>query len=196
VFAHRALAAFGLGYYALLLGVGAATGNASTPVYAAFMAVLFALGILADLRVRFGRGVLWGLAAWGLLHMCGGLVPVGGDRVLYEVWLLPVVRFDHVVHAIGFGFAGLACWQAARRSAPGAFGGPAAIPVVVLGGCGLGALNELVEFLISQAVAGTRVGGYENTGWDLLANLVGCLVAALWAASRTGRGEAAGDQAG
>jgi len=28
------------------------------------------------------------------------------------------------------------------------------------------------------ALPGTNVGGYENTGWDLVANLVGCLIAA------------------
>jgi hypothetical protein len=182
---HRALAAFGLSYYVLLLTVGFASGKSQTVVYAVFMATLFGLVIAADLRVRFSRGVLWGLAVWGLLHMCGGLVPVGGGRVLYEVWLLPVVRFDHVVHAIGFGFAGLACWEAARRAAPGAFTGRGAVLVVVLGGCGLGALNELVEFLITRVVADTNVGGYENAGWDLLANLVGCLAAGLWAASRS-----------
>ena len=116
--------------------------------------------------------------------MCGGLVPAGGDRVLYEVWLLPVLRFDHVVHAIGFGFAGLACWESARHAAPRAFRGRGAVLVVVLGGTGIGALNEMVEFLVSRLVADTNVGGVENTGWDLVANLVGCLVAGGWATTR------------
>ena len=48
----------------------------------------------------------------------------------------------------------------------------------------LGALNELVEFLISQNVPGTKIGGYENTGWDLVANLVGTLLTALWTTRR------------
>jgi len=132
--AHRALVAFGVGYYLVLLGVGVATGNLSTPIYAVFVAVLFVLGILADLRVRFSRGVLWG---W----RCGARV---------------------------------------------AFTGRGAVLVVVLGGTGLGAVNELVEFLISRVVAESKVGGYENTGLDLVANVVGCLAAALWAATRTG----------
>jgi len=183
---HRALAGFGLSYYLALLGVGAATGNGQTPIYAVFMAALFVLVIVVDRRVEFSRGVLWGLAGWGLLHMCGGLLPAGDGRVLYEVWLLPVLRFDHVVHAFGFGFAGLACWEAAGRAAPEAFTGRAALAVVVLGGTGLGGLNEMVEFLISQLVADTNVGGFENTGWDLVANLAGCVLAGLWAA-RTGR---------
>jgi hypothetical protein len=181
---HRALAAFAVGYYVVLLGVGFGSGNRQAGYYAAFLAVLFALVVVLDRRVGFGLTVLWGLAAWGLLHMCGGLVPVGGGRVLYEVWLLPVLRFDQVVHAFGFGFAGLACWEAAR----GAFAGRGAFLVVVLGGCGLGALNEVVEFVISQSVPGTKIGGYENTGWDLVANLTGTVLAGLWAARSVDHG--------
>ncbi|HEY0637378.1 MAG TPA: hypothetical protein VGD67_07005, partial [Pseudonocardiaceae bacterium] len=180
---HPALAAAGLGYYAALLAVGALTGNGQTPVYAVFLLVLFGLVIAVDLRVRLSAPVLWGLAVWGLLHLCGGLVPAGGGT-LYELWLLPVLRFDHVVHAFGFGVAGVACWEAARRAAPGAFTGTAGAWVVVLGGCGLGALNELVEFVISMTVPGSRIGGYQNTGLDLVANLVGCLLAAAWVARR------------
>lgn len=186
--AHRALAAFGLSYYAVLLAVGVASGNGQVPIYAGFMAVLFAAVIATDRMVGFSGAVLWGLAVWGLLHMCGGLVPAGHGRVLYEVWLLPVLRFDHVVHAVGFGFAAVACWQAAQRVSGGAFSGWRALPVVVLGGTGLGALNEMVEFLITRLVAGTNVGGFENTGWDLVANLAGSLVAAVAVARTAGRG--------
>jgi hypothetical protein len=44
---------------------------------------------------------------------------------------------------------------------------------------GFGAANEVVEFIATITLPGTNVGGYENTGWDLVANLVGCLLAAL-----------------
>ncbi len=43
---------------------------------------------------------------------------------------------------------------------------------------GLGAMNELVEFAATKLLPGTNVGGYDNTGWDLVANLVGCVIAA------------------
>jgi hypothetical protein len=47
------------------------------------------------------------------------------------------------------------------------------------GGMGFGALNEVVEFVAVLTLPETNVGGYENTGWDLVANLVGCVLAAV-----------------
>ena len=46
-------------------------------------------------------------------------------------------------------------------------------------GSGFGALNEVVEFIAVLTIPETNVGGYENTGWDLVANLVGATVAAV-----------------
>ncbi|MBT8198358.1 MAG: hypothetical protein KJO84_07640, partial [Acidimicrobiia bacterium] len=120
-------------------------------------------------------------------HMAGGLIP-SGDDVLYGQMLLPFLRFDQVVHAWGFGFAGLATWEALRHRigpatpATGAF-------VVLIGGVGFGAINEMLEFLLTRVLAETNVGGFENTGWDLVANTVGASVAALW--TRYGRSASA-----
>jgi hypothetical protein len=44
---------------------------------------------------------------------------------------------------------------------------------------GFGALNEVVEFAATQLLPDTNVGGYVNTGWDLVFNLVGSAAAAL-----------------
>jgi len=52
------------------------------------------------------------------------------------------------------------------------------LTLCVAAGMGFGAANEVVEFAATLMLPGTNVGGYENTGWDLVANLVGCLVAA------------------
>ena len=45
-------------------------------------------------------------------------------------------------------------------------------------GMGLGAMNELIEFAATLLVPETNVGGYVNTGWDLVANFVGAVAAA------------------
>ena len=50
----------------------------------------------------------------------------------------------------------------------------------MMGGLGFGALNEMVEFLITRVVPDTNIGEFENTGWDLVANTVGAALAAAW----------------
>ena len=44
---------------------------------------------------------------------------------------------------------------------------------------GFGALNEVVEFTATMTMPNTNVGGYVNTGFDLVANLVGVSVACI-----------------
>jgi len=176
--AHPGLVAFVGVYYFGFLAVGLATDNSQIPYYAAFMGLLLGLVAYWDGRRHFSNLVLWGLAVWGALHMAGGMIPVSGGRVLYNLWLLPIVRFDHLVHAIGFGFAGIAFWESVRPSVDRTVASGAAI--TMMGGLGFGALNEMVEFLITRVVPDTNIGEFENTGWDLVANTVGAGLAALW----------------
>ena len=47
---------------------------------------------------------------------------------------------------------------------------------------GFGGLNEVIEFFLTLTLPETNIGGYINTGWDLVSNLVGvtaacCLIA-------------------
>lgn len=147
--AHSGLVAVVGLYYFGFLTLGLTTGNSQVPYYAAFMAVLLGLVSFWDARRQFSSLVLWGLALWGALHMAGGMIPVSGGRVLYNVWLLPFVRFDHLVHAIGFGFAGLAFWESVRPTVDRNVASGAAI--TMMGGFGFGALNEMVEFLITRS---------------------------------------------
>ena len=48
-------------------------------------------------------------------------------------------------------------------------------------------LNEVIEFAATLLVPETNVGGYLNTGWDLVANLFGATVAvtAIWISDRS-----------
>jgi hypothetical protein len=49
--------------------------------------------------------------------------------------------------------------------------------ILVMTGLGLGALNEVVEFVVATVLADSGVGGYLNTSLDLCANLIGALLA-------------------
>lgn len=157
------------------IAIGIARGAPNWPVY--LVVILFGMGLVAALHAAsgFSRITLWGLAVFALGHVAGGMVPVG-DGVLYEQWLVePVARYDNVQHAWGFGWAGRATWELLRRRmGPG----PAADRlvtncVIVLAATGLGAANEIVEWILTLTIPGTDVGGYDNTARDLVANLVG-----------------------
>lgn len=170
-------------------------GNGEFVFYIAVMLAL--IGLLAWLhrRVGFSEGLLWALSIWGLAHMAGGLVPLpeswpieGEHHVLYSWWIVPQrLKFDQVVHAYGFGTATWACWQGLRAAVAGVWQKPAQavrptlgfLTLCVLGGMGCGAGNEVVEFIATLAMPDTNVGGYENTGWDLVSNLIGTVIAAI-----------------
>jgi hypothetical protein len=157
---------------------GVGTG---APLTVPYLVIVFGLGALAlylDRRVAFSNVVAIGLTAWAIAHLAGGLVQLDDHRVLYNAELLPGVRYDNVVHFVGFGVAGIACWEALSLNLRGCCPAPSmAAWVVWLLGMGVGALNEVVEFGISQIVAESNIGGYVNTGRDLVANLLGAAVA-------------------
>ncbi len=181
-----ALAGFTLTYLVGLASVGVAIHSDLAVRYLVVVSVL--LVVIARLEDRFGlgAGVLWAFSVWGLAHMAGGIVPLGqdpsgGGRVLYNASLVPhLVRYDQAVHAFGFGYSALACGRVLRSWLPGAPAtrGPAVL--AALAGLGVGAVNEVVEFLSTLVLAETHVGGFENTGWDLVFNLLGATVAAAW----------------
>ncbi|MFG0251636.1 MAG: hypothetical protein ACF8NJ_02035 [Phycisphaerales bacterium JB038] len=149
------------------------------------MFVFIGLVAFAHLSVRFSVGVLWALSIWGFLHMAGGTVPsprASDGEVLYAWWVIPpeVLRYDHVVHAFGYGAAATACWQALARHLRQRGHVTYGIAVIVaLCGMGLGTINEMVEFVATKIDPDHGVGGYENTVKDLIANGVGATIAAL-----------------
>lgn len=170
------------------IAIGIARGAPNWPVY--LVVILLGVTLVAMLHARspLSRSTLWGLAVFALGHVAGGMVPVG-DGVLYQRWLLePVVRYDNLQHAWGFGWAGRGTWEVVRgRLGPEPATDPVvAATVVVLGATGLGAANEIVEWILTLTIPGTDVGGYDNTARDLVANLVGGVVLAA-ATVRGGR---------
>jgi len=175
-------------------------GNREFLLYLGVMVGLAAMVALLHARIGLASATLWGLSAWGLAHLAGGLVHVGdawpheGRDVLYNCWLLPGrLKYDQVVHALGFGLSTWICWQglAAALRSSGVAPRPTAglLALSALAGMGLGAVNEIVEFVAVLTIPDTNVGGYVNTGWDLVANAVGAVGAALAIAALGGRAD-------
>ena len=153
--------------------------------------VFFLILILSTLRrTNFDRVILWGLSLWGLMHMAGGGVRVG-EKVLYAWPVLQlfgegeslILKFDQVVHFFGFGVATLVFYHLLRgyldRSG-GVINWTVLYPLIVLGGMGIGALNEIIEFIAVVIFGQTGVGGYWNTALDLVFNMLGAIAAAVF----------------
>lgn len=189
--AELMVAAFVALYMAIWLASTLVLDNDEFLYYFVVMCLLVAGVAAIHLRVRLPIAALWGLAIWGLLHLAGGLMPVpaswptGVDtKVLYNLWLIPgLLKYDQLIHAYGFGLVTWIAWIGLARAL--AIRGVTIRPTMgllllcVATGMGFGAMNEIVEFLATRLMPGTNVGGYENTGWDLIANLAGCLIAAV-----------------
>lgn len=161
-------------------------------VYIPFFIVAAMIVAFMHRRVNFSLTILWSLSLWGVMHLAGGLVrlPDGWDydgphQVLYSWWIAGRwLKYDLVVHAFGFGACTWLAWEALRASVQQRLGrklfpSVGMIALCVFTGMGLGALNEIVEFIAVLSLPETNVGGYLNTGWDLVANLTGCCFAGL-----------------
>lgn len=166
-------------------------GNSEFIFYIVVMLVLIAVMNLVHRRVRLTNGLLWAFSVWGFAHMAGGLCPLpagwpynGDQPVLYSWWLIPQkLKYDQIVHAYGFGITTWLCWHILRNALRQPDGGPVRptfgmLMLCAAAGMGFGALNEVIEFIAVLTIPNTNVGGYENTGWDLVSNLVGSTAAA------------------
>jgi uncharacterized membrane protein YjdF len=128
------------------------------------------------LKYRFSKLILIGMSLWGLLHMSGGYFIVG-NGVLYNHWIFPFLRFDQFVHAVGFGFATLLSYHILKPSLNKNYSKIIISVLIVLIGMGIGAFNEIVEFISVLTMVQTGVGGYDNTMWDIVFNTIGAILA-------------------
>ncbi|KAA9132689.1 DUF2238 domain-containing protein [Marinihelvus fidelis] len=164
-------------------------GDLEFLAYIAIMLVLAGVVWLVHRRVGLPRALVACLSIWGALHMAGGLVllPDGWDvgeksNVLYN-WHIagPNFKYDQLVHAFGFGTTTWMCWRGLLSMAPDIKRPPSAgaLLICAAAGMGFGALNEVIEFIITVLVPENNVGGYVNTAMDLVYNTIGAATAAL-----------------
>lgn len=177
---------FGVVYTVAAAGYSLSMGNTEFVFYVVVMVVLAVMVMTVHWRVGFSTGLIWALSLWGMLHMAGGLVRVGPEKdVLYNLWLIGSsngkgLKFDQLVHAYGFGVATWAVWEALRVKLARRRPDIPTLTACVLAGCGLGAMNEIIEFTATQIMPKTNVGDYANNAWDLVFNMAGCVIAACF----------------
>ena len=181
---------FVLGYMAVFTVTAIMQGNHEFMFYEGTMAIIIAVLVYMDKRVMFSHTVLCGMAIWGFVHLAGGLISVPVEwtqvgettPVLYDVRLSPYLpKYDQIVHAFGFGISLILTHEALQAHLKRSLPINAAIGFTLFFvAMGVGALNELIEFVAVLSIANTEVGGYKNTGWDLVSNSVGAILALIF----------------
>ncbi len=157
-------------------------------IYVGVIIFFFALILYTNKEVFYPKSVLWGMTIWAFFHMLGGILPVGDGR-LYDLILIPisetynVFRFDQAIHIFGFGVATLVLYSLLQSYFHPIAKKTKAVSlsiIIVMFGLGIGALNEVVEFIVQALVPQTGIGGYVNTSLDLVADLIGALLALVY----------------
>lgn len=168
-------------FYITLLGLYAVRQkNYEFLFYVAIVIFFFLLLIKKYKKIGLSKGSLWRLSIWGLLHMMGGNIPVDGS-VLYNLQLIPVIlKYDQLVHAFGFGTTAIVGWELLKPYLNHKRNWTTLLILVVMIAMGAGALNEVIEFIATVLIPETNVGGYVNTALDLVFNLIGAIIAAMW----------------
>ncbi len=143
--------------------------------------ILFFLCLIGfSLRwIHYTPMALVGLTIWSALHLAGGAVPIGQGR-LYDTIIValsqeyPILRYDQIVHIWGFGVSTIVMYCLLKPSLRRGTGNVISLAVVLaMAGLGVGALNEILEFIVTIAVPESCVGGYLNTSLDLCSDLIG-----------------------
>lgn len=155
--------------------------------YVAVLVFFFLLILFTLHKSKFDYIILGGLSIWGLMHMAGGGIVVKG-RVLYALEILPffrigdsvILKYDQIVHFFGFGVATLVVYHLLLPYLRDGVNWKVVFPIIVAGGMGLGALNEIVEFIAVLSFPETEVGGYINTSLDLVFNALGGAAAVVF----------------
>lgn len=106
-----------------------------------------------------------------LINFAGGLIHIDGKR-LYDMFFLKI-RYDKFVHFIN---SIIACTIINRilaklRYKINKFEGLVIVLIVL----GLGAIIEIIEYIVVRNIPEAGVGGYDNNMQDLIANFLGGL---------------------
>ena len=158
-------------------------GNYEFIIYIGVITFFLIIFIATNSKIYYPNALLWALTAWAVMHMAGGSIFINNVK-LYEIILIPlsatipIFRYDQLVHIIGFATATATMFYILKPLLRPKLKGFWALSIIIVSaGLGVGAFNEILEFITSVIVPESDVGGYLNTSLDLVSNLIGAVLA-------------------
>lgn len=155
--------------------------------YVGVIVFIFTLLFTTLDKTRIPASILAGLSLWGLLHMMGGSVQTA-DGVLYDWRMFPffdgggelyILKYDQFVHGYLYAVVALLFLHLLRNYFANRHSQILVGFIAVTASIGIGAINEMIEFIAVLTVPDTGVGGYFNTVLDIVFNFIGALLAVL-----------------
>ncbi|MDT8311974.1 MAG: DUF2238 domain-containing protein [Methylophaga sp.] len=161
--------------------------NVEFLAYVGVIVLIFALLYGTLDKTQVPAYILAGLSLWGLMHMLGGSMPTA-DGVLYNWQMLPlfdggddlyILKFDQFVHAYLYAVVTLLFLNLLRNYFGNRHSQILIGFIAVTAAMGVGAINEIIEFIAVLTVPDNNVGGYYNMALDIVFNFAGALFAVL-----------------
>ncbi len=155
--------------------------------YAGVITFIFTLLYSTLDKTRIPASILAGISIWGLLHMMGGSIPTA-DGVLYNWKMYPffdgggelyILKFDQFVHLYLYAVVALLFLHLLRNYFANKHSQILIGFIAVMASMGIGAMNEIIEFIAVLSVPDNNVGGYINTALDIVFNFAGAFVAVV-----------------
>lgn len=151
-------------------------------IYAGVLLPFVGLIHATDKRFNYNNLALWGFALWALLHMLGGLLVLKGVR-LYD-WMPYVIvgepynilKYDQILHVYFYIIAAILLGSVVSDVVRKNANRWTISIIIVLAACGIGAINEILEFLPVVFFNSPGPGGYINTSIDIITNLIGSVI--------------------
>ncbi len=155
-----------------------------------FISYTIVLGILifvlakSDKIFNYSKIAKFGFTIWMLLHLSGGSFYVNGTK-LYDLILIPILgepfnflKYDQFVHFFCYVVLTLFVYAIIKKMSRKETSKKLIGFISVLSGVGIGAFNEIIEFLTVVFFQATGVGGYYNNALDLVFNTLGAMLGA------------------
>jgi len=140
-------------------------------------------------RIHLEISMLVGLLAIGLLHLAGGNLTIDGT-ILYQTSFYNI-PYDKIVHFFASFVITLIAYnfieetlskKDRRRTFLVGF-------IILMIGVGLGTIVEIIEYLSTIIFKETIVGDYINNASDLVANLLGVILALVFSLTHFKKGK-------
>ena len=167
----------------------AAIGNYEFTGYIIITAIVFYALIKLDKIYNFPLYSIWLFVGWVVLHMLGGSIIIDNQGSRLYAWQIfnwvgdpyYLLKYDQIVHAYCYVVISILIFFALKKHFKNNQTN-ALVVFTILASIGIGMLNEVIEFaMVVFADASKGVGGYYNTALDIVFNLIGAIIGALFA---------------